>query len=160
MFSIFWFLIGLSFFLFGIYLLKQGLSLLNNFNLRNIIYRFTNTPLTGCITGTGLTVLLQSSSTVTVVSIGMVDAGIMTFAQALGIVLGTNIGTTVTGQLMAFDLEKWGLPLITTGLIFFIISKLLLSNSTTDQPVIANPGSIPIILIMLLFYVRKRDLYT
>lgn len=123
MFNLLGFFLGLSVFLLGLFLLKKGLGLLNNAKLKNIIYRFTKRPWTGCLAGILLTFLVQSSSAVTVVSIGMVDAGIMTFSQALGIVLGTNIGTTITGQLMAFDLEAWGLPLVALGLFLMIFTK-------------------------------------
>jgi phosphate:Na+ symporter len=121
MFNIFLFLLGLSIFLLGIFILKKGLENITNFNLRKIIANFTSTPLKGCLTGTIITALLQSSSAVTVITIGLVDTGIMTFPQALGIILGTNIGTTITGQIMAFRLESLGLPFTFIGLILVII---------------------------------------
>lgn len=117
------FFIGLAFFILGLFFLKKGLGLLNNARLKNIIYRFTKRPWTGCLVGTLLTFLVQSSSAITVITIGMVDGGIMTFAQALGIVLGTNIGTTITGQLMAFDLEAWGFPLVALGFLLMVFTK-------------------------------------
>lgn len=123
MFNIYIFFLGLCFFLLGLFLLKKGLGLLNNAKLKNIIYGFTKRPLTGCLVGTLLTFLVQSSSAVTVITIGMVDGGIMTFIQALGIVLGTNIGTTITGQLMAFNLEAWGVPMLVLGLLLTILTK-------------------------------------
>ncbi len=117
------FLLGLCVFLLGLFLLKKGLGLLNNAKLKRIIYGFTKRPSTGCLVGTLLTFLVQSSSAVSVITIGMVDGGIMTFAQALGIILGTNIGTTITGQLMAFDLEAWGLPLVVLGILLMLLTK-------------------------------------
>lgn len=117
------FLVGLFLFLLGLYILKRGLESMTSFDIKKTILRFTKTPLLGCLTGTFLTMILQSSSAVSVITIGLVDTGLMSFAQALGIILGTNIGTTITGQLMAFKLESLGAPLIFSGLIVIIGSK-------------------------------------
>ncbi|MFZ5942881.1 MAG: Na/Pi cotransporter family protein [Bacillota bacterium] len=125
MFSIFLFLAGLLIFLTGLYILKTGLKYMYSINLKTVINNFTHTPLKGCLTGTALTMLLQSSSAVTVITIGLVDTGLMVFTQALGIVLGTNIGTTLTGQILAFNLEKLGLPIIYMGLLLILFPGLL-----------------------------------
>lgn len=123
MLNILLFIMGLSIFLLGIFILKTGMENMATFNLKKIIANFTSTPLKGCLTGTFITALLQSSSAVTVVTMGLVDTGIMTFGQALGIILGTNIGTTITGQIMAFRLEAFGLPLTFLGLVLVISGK-------------------------------------
>lgn len=123
MHNILLFLMGLSIFLLGILILKTAMENMATFNLKRTIASFTSTPLKGCLTGTFITALLQSSSAVSVVTMGLVDAGIMTFGQALGIILGTNIGTTITGQIMAFRLEAFGLPLTFMGLILIISRK-------------------------------------
>ncbi|MFZ7103543.1 MAG: Na/Pi cotransporter family protein [Peptococcaceae bacterium] len=112
------FLIGLLVFLIGLYILKAGLDSAGSRNIKRIICHFTGTAFKGCMTGTILTMLLQSSSAVTVITIGLVDTGLMSFHQAVGIILGTNIGTTLTGQIMAFNLEKMGFPLLFISLFF------------------------------------------
>jgi len=123
MLNILMFFLGLIVFLLGLYLLKTGLGNITAFNLRKIIANFTSSTAKGCLTGTILTMFLQSSSAVSVITIGLVDTGLMTFRQALGIVLGTNIGTTITGQIMAFRLESLGVPLVFLGLILLILGK-------------------------------------
>lgn len=117
------FFLGLTLLLLGLYILKVGLEGIATINLKRIIGKFTSTPTKGCITGTLLTMLLQSSSAVSVITIGFVDTGLMSFPQALGIILGTNIGTTITGQIMAFKLEALGVPLLFLGLILLILGK-------------------------------------
>ncbi|NLT95025.1 MAG: Na/Pi cotransporter family protein [Clostridia bacterium] len=117
------FLLGLGVFLLGIYILKIGLENIATFNIKKMIANFTSTPLKGCLTGTFITALLQSSRAVSVITIGLVDTGIMTFGQALGIILGTNIGTTITGQIMAFRLEALGWPFTFFGLIMLVLGK-------------------------------------
>ncbi|MGI6226193.1 MAG: Na/Pi cotransporter family protein [Peptococcales bacterium] len=119
------FFIGLILLLLGLYILKIGLDNIATFNLKRIIAKFTSSTTKGCITGTLITMFLQSSSAVSVITIGLVDTGLMTFRQALGIILGTNIGTTITGQIMAFKLEALGVPLTFLGLIFIILGKKL-----------------------------------
>jgi len=115
------FCLGLVIFLSGLYILKTGLAAFNYLNLKKIIYNFTSTPLKGCLAGTLLTMILQSSSEITVVTIGLTDTDIMSFKQGIGIILGTNIGTTITGQIMAFNLEKMGFPLLFLGLSFLLV---------------------------------------
>lgn len=119
------FLLGLTIFLLGLYILKAGLEGLSSLNLKKVITGFTSTPFLGCLTGTFLTMLLQSSSAITVITIGLVDTGIMSFAQATGIILGTNIGTTITGQIMAYKLENLGLPIFILGLILFFFRNTI-----------------------------------
>lgn len=127
MLNLIFFSLGLLLFLLGLYILKIGLEEIATFNLKKIIANFTSTPIKGCLTGTILTMFLQSSSAVSVITIGLVDTGLMTFRQAFGVILGTNIGTTITGQIMAFRLESLGIPLIFLGLISLIFKKNLRS---------------------------------
>lgn len=117
------FLIGLLIFFLGLYILKSGMAFIKSQTLRRIINQFTRTPFLGCITGTILTAFLQSSSALTVITIGLVDTGLIRLTQALGIVLGTNIGTTITGQILAFNLENWSVPLLIGGLLIFVAKK-------------------------------------
>lgn len=117
------FCIGLFIFLLGMKAMRNGLESLAEKHLQSILLRFTKTPWRGMLIGTILTALLQSSTAVTVFTIGLVDAGLLTFTQSLGIILGTNIGTTVTTQLLALNLEDFAWPLVIIGLILTLIKQ-------------------------------------
>lgn len=106
---------GLLTFLGGMYLLRSGLKQVAGPKLQMILYKATATPLLGAATGALVTAFLQSSSAITVITIGLVDVGIISFHQSLGVILGTNVGTTVTAQLIAFDLAKYGWPIVLAG---------------------------------------------
>ena len=92
---------GLGIFLLGMVVMTNGLKALAGQTLRKSLGRFTKNPLTGAITGATSTAVVQSSSATTVTAVGFVNAGLLTFSQALGIILGANIGTTVTGWFVA-----------------------------------------------------------
>ncbi|MEW6663576.1 MAG: Na/Pi cotransporter family protein [Bacillota bacterium] len=102
---------GIGLFLLGMMQLKSSLAKLAGKSLHRWLTAATGSLPTAFLAGVILTGLVQSSSLVTVLTIGLVSARLMTFHQALGIVLGTNIGTTFTGHLLALDLDSWGLPL-------------------------------------------------
>lgn len=95
---------GLGLFLYGMNLMGMGLQKAAGEKLRRLIEILTNNRLMGVIVGTLVTMVIQSSSATTVMVIGFVNAGIMTLSQAVGVIMGANIGTTVTAQLIAFDL--------------------------------------------------------
>jgi phosphate:Na+ symporter len=114
---------GLSIFLVGMKVMRNGLESLAEKHLKTILLRFTKTPWRGMLCGTILTALLQSSTAVTVFTIGLVDTGLLTFTQSLGIILGTNIGTTVTTQLLALKLDDFAWPLIAIGFILILIKQ-------------------------------------
>jgi phosphate:Na+ symporter len=102
-------------------MLTDGLRLAAGDALRDILARSTRTPLRGVASGVLVTAVVQSSSAVTVATIGFVNAGLLSLSQALGVVYGANIGTTVTGWLVAavgfdIDLEAFALPLIGIGM--------------------------------------------
>jgi len=92
---------GVGLFLFGMTLLTEGLRSLAGSALRKSLTRFTKSPFSGAVTGAIATALIQSSSATTVTAVGFVSAGLMTFSQALGVIFGANIGTTITGWLVA-----------------------------------------------------------
>ncbi len=92
---------GVGLFLSGMALMTEGLRIVAGDAVRRGLARFAKGPLSGAITGAFATGLVQSSSVVTVMAVGFVGAGIMTFKQSLGIILGANIGTTATGWLVA-----------------------------------------------------------
>jgi phosphate:Na+ symporter len=105
-------LAGLAVFLFGLKMMEMSLSRWAGPYLHHILARFTETPLRGMATGTAITALLQSSTAVTVITIGFVNAGLMTFPRTLGIILGTNIGTCVTTELIGMNLTGMAIPIL------------------------------------------------
>ncbi|UCH12031.1 MAG: Na/Pi cotransporter family protein [Candidatus Omnitrophota bacterium] len=109
---------GLGLFIYGIRLMGEGLQRAAGERLRSILKSLTSTPLKGMLVGLGVTSLIQSSSATTVMLVGFVNAGLMTLKQALGVILGADIGTTITAQIVAFKLTEYALPAI--GLGFFI----------------------------------------
>ncbi|MDR6225057.1 Na/Pi cotransporter family protein [Desmospora profundinema] len=112
---------GLAIFFFGMQLLRIGLEQAAKEKLRSLLLRFTKTPARGLVTGTIATALFQSSSAVTVLTIGFVNAGMISFAQTVGIILGTNIGTTVTTEILALKVEDFAIPFMLSGAICYLI---------------------------------------
>ena len=97
-------LCGVSFFLFGMSLMGDGLkSVVGNRKLEAFLYKMTNTPLKGVALGTGVTSVIQSSSATTVMVIGFVNSGMMKLKQAIGIIMGANIGTSITGWILCLS---------------------------------------------------------
>jgi phosphate:Na+ symporter len=112
---------GLGLFLLAVRMITDGLKVAAGHNLRDILGRWTRTPMHGIFAGVGITALVQSSSAVTVATIGFVNAGLLTLYQALGVIYGANVGTTMTGWLVAamgfeFKLELFALPMIGLGM--------------------------------------------
>ncbi|WP_124727837.1 Na/Pi cotransporter family protein [Staphylospora marina] len=122
------FALGLVVFLFGLNHMRTGLEELAEDRLRNVLIRFTRTPVRGFFTGIVTTALLQSSTAVTVLTIGFVSAGMMTFAQSVGIILGTNIGTTVTTQILALKVEDLAVPLTVSGAVLWAVPSMTWSR--------------------------------
>ncbi|MFG6148506.1 Na/Pi cotransporter family protein [Halobacillus sp. B23F22_1] len=122
---IFEFIGGLGIFLFGLKYLGDGLQRTAGERLREILDKFTSNPFMGVLAGLFVTVLVQSSTTTTVLTVGLVNAGFMTFRQAIGVIMGANIGTTVTAFIIGIDVGAYGLPIIAVGsfLLFFFKSK-------------------------------------
>src|SRR5690554_343773 len=91
--------------------------------MRRILEMFTSHPLKAVLTGTAVTALLQSSSTTTVMIVGFVNSGLMTLSQAVGTIMGANIGTTITAQIVSFDIYALAFPLIGIGALLYFFSK-------------------------------------
>jgi len=113
---------GIGLFLLAIKLITDGLSIAAGNSLRNFLAKATRTPMRGILSGALITSIVQSSSAVTVAIIGFVNAGILTLYQAMGVVFGANIGTTMTGWLVSmiglnFKLALWALPLVGIGML-------------------------------------------
>lgn len=121
MYFILCFLGGLSTLLLGIYSISKSFEQYHQFRLKYLLRKFTDTPTKGFIFGTFATMILQSSSAITVITIGLVNARLLSFYQAVGIVLGTNVGTTFTTQMVAFDLKNFIFPIILVGIILYVI---------------------------------------
>ena len=96
-------LCGVSFFLFGMSLMGDGLKSVAGNKLEAFLYKMTNTPLKGVALGTGVTSVIQSSSATTVMVIGFVNSGMMKLKQAIGIIMGANIGTSITGWILCLS---------------------------------------------------------
>lgn len=106
---------GLGLFLYGMKIMSEGLQKVAGDRMRQILEVLTNNRLVGCFVGLVVTAIIQSSSATTVMVVGFVNAGLMNLAQSIGVVLGANIGTTFTGQLIAFKITKYALPAIALG---------------------------------------------
>ncbi len=114
---------GVGIFLYAIKLLSESLQSLAGNKLRSLIAALTKTPLLGVIVGTFVTVLLQSSSATTVMTVSFVDAGLMTLKQAVGVIMGANIGTTITGQIVAFKVKDFAYLFVVIGVLLNLLSS-------------------------------------
>lgn len=118
---------GLALFLLAMLLMTEGLTVFAGSGLRNLLGRWTRTPLRGVFAGILVTGVVQSSSAVTVAAIGFVNAGVLTLRQSLGVIFGTNVGTTMTGWLVSlvgfgFKIDVLALPILTAGVALRLMS--------------------------------------
>lgn len=112
---------GIGLFILAIGMMTDGLKLAAGSALRNLLGKWSQTPLRGIFAGFIMTAIVQSSSAVTVASLGFVNAGLIKMRQALGIIYGANVGTTMTGWLVAIvgfkiNIQAFALPMI--GLVW------------------------------------------
>ncbi len=133
---------GLGIFLFGIKYMSDGLRTVAGKRMREFLEKGTKTPVRGVITGALVTALIQSSSGTTVLTVGLVNAGLLNLRQAIGVIMGANIGTTMTAYLIGFKLEKFSLPIIAAGAIMLLFIK---------NKKIANVGQVVFGFGMLFF---------
>ncbi len=108
---------GLAMFLIGMKRMNDGLQKVAGHRMKQILKTITDTPLKGIAAGTIVTSIIQSSSATTVMIVGLVNAGIITLSQSIGVIMGANIGTTVTAQLIAFKISKYAWFFIILGAI-------------------------------------------
>ncbi|WP_314011057.1 Na/Pi cotransporter family protein [Pseudostreptobacillus hongkongensis] len=120
---IFSFLGGLGLFLFSIKYMGDGLQLSAGDRLRYILDKYTTSPFLGVLVGILVTILIQSSSGTSVITIGLVGAGLLTLRQAIGIIMGANIGTTVTSFIIGFNITQYALPILFLGSAFLLFTK-------------------------------------
>ncbi|WP_303720418.1 Na/Pi cotransporter family protein [Malonomonas rubra] len=106
---------GLALFLFGMERMADGLKATTGSKMQNILGHLTSNRLSGVTVGALLTAVIQSSSVTTVLVVGFVSAGLMSLSQSIGVIMGANIGTTITGQIVAFKVTKLALAFVAVG---------------------------------------------
>ncbi len=114
---------GLGLFLFGMKFLSDGLQKVAGTKLRRILRSLTQNRFRGIALGAAVTSIIQSSSVTTVMLVGLINAGIVSLTQAASVVIGANIGTTITAQIIAFKVSQYALPAIGIGAAMMIIPK-------------------------------------
>ncbi len=120
---------GLAIFIYGMNLMSEGLQKTAGDRMRNVLAILTRNPVVGVLAGAMVTAVLQSSSATTVMAIGFVSAGLMKLPQAISVILGANIGTTVTAQLIAFKVGDYAWIFVVIGfLLFFFVKKEKVQN--------------------------------
>ncbi len=142
-FDLFTMMGGLAFFLYGMTVMSSGLEKIAGGKLESILQKMTSNPLKSLMLGAGITIAIQSSSAMTVMLVGLVNSGIMTLKQTIGVIMGSNIGTTLTAWILSLS----GIE----GDNFFL--KLLKPDSFA--PIIALVG---VLMIMLKGTARKADI--
>ena len=120
---VFSFLGGLGLFLYGMKIMSEGLQKTAGNRLRQVLETLTTNRISAFLVGTTVTAIVQSSSATTVMVVGFVNAGLMNLIQAIGVILGANIGTTITGQMIAFRVTHYALPAIGIGVALKFFSR-------------------------------------
>ena len=117
------FLGGLGIFLLGMKNMSDGMQVVAGASLRHLIGYVTNNRFLATIVGVIVTCVAQSSSVTTVMVVGLVNSSAMELSQAIGVIMGANIGTTITGWILVLKIGKYGLPLLGIAALFFLFSK-------------------------------------
>lgn len=117
------FVTGTACLMYGVNEMSTGLEHMNLQKIKSALAKLTGRLIPAVITGTVITALVQSSTAVTVITVSLVNSGLMKLPQAVGIIYGANIGTTVTAQLMSFKVTDLALPVLAAGLLIRMISK-------------------------------------
>ncbi|AXN37571.1 Na/Pi symporter [Peribacillus butanolivorans] len=129
MYELILFLLFIAIFLAGMAVLRIGLFNMSGAALKTFLSKVTDRPWKGFFAGTIFTGILQSSSAVMVMTVGLVSAGSLTFPQTIGIILGTNIGSTFTAEFMTISLDRWIIPGVISGAILCLMPKVLLKSA-------------------------------
>ena len=119
---------GLAIFIFGMQIMSDGLHRAAGEKMRSILRMFSANPLVAVASGAAVTCVIQSSSASTVMVIGFVNAGLLSLIQAMGLIFGANIGTTVTAQLVAFKISWIIMPAIIAGLLMSFVKSQKVNN--------------------------------
>ncbi|MCP5093560.1 MAG: Na/Pi cotransporter family protein [Gammaproteobacteria bacterium] len=114
---------GLALFLFGIDQMTDALKAVAGERMRTVLATLTANRFMGALTGAFATAIIQSSSVTTVLVVGFTTAGLMSFSQSIGVIMGANIGTTITAQIVAFKITKIALLMVAVGFAFLFFSK-------------------------------------
>ena len=122
---------GLAMFIFGMNLMSDGLKLVAGSYLKKILEKLTQNRIVAMIVGAGLTALIQSSNAMCVMVVGFVNAGMMQLERSVGILMGAKIGTTITGQLIAFNISEIAPVIAFVGVAVTMFAK---------KPIVKNVG--------------------
>ena len=114
---------GLALFLFGMEQMSVALKAVAGDSMKRVLAKLTTSRIMGLITGAFVTAIIQSSSVTTVMLVGFVTANLMSLSQAIGVILGADIGTTITAQIVAFKVTKYALLLVGIGFLFIFVGK-------------------------------------
>ena len=114
---------GLALFLFGMDQMSDALKAVAGERMKSVLAKLTTNRYMGAITGAFVTAVIQSSSVTTVLVVGFITAGLMSMAQSIGVIMGANIGTTITAQIVAFKVTKFALLMIAAGFGMLFFSK-------------------------------------
>jgi phosphate:Na+ symporter len=130
--DIIWFAVFIAIFMYGLTVMRIGLFQLSSEKLKGNLVRIAGSPIKGLLVGAVVTAILQSSSAVMVITVGFVTAGLLTFRQSMGIMLGANIGTTVTVELMTIHIGDAAAPIVLIGFLLMLVPKrIFFSIGTT-----------------------------
>lgn len=115
---------GLALFMYGMQMMSTNLEAVAGNRMKQILERLTANRFLGVLVGAGITALIQSSSATTVMTVGFVNSGLMTLKQAVWIIMGANVGTTITGQLIALDIGALAPLIAFVGVMSLIFAKI------------------------------------
>ena len=114
---------GLTLFLYGVTRLSDSLQQVASERMKKLLARFTSHPLAGVATGTVATTLLDSSSVTIIMVVALVNSGLLPFTQAIGVIMGANIGTTISSQIIAFQINQYASLLLAMGFLAYFLGK-------------------------------------
>lgn len=152
---------GVALFLFGMSLMGDGLKKAAGEKLELILYKLTNTPIKGVLLGTAVTAIIQSSSATTVMVVGFVNSGMMKVAQAIGIIMGANIGTSITGWILCLSYIEGSngiAQLLSTTTISAVVSIIgILFKMISKKSTYKNVGDIMLGFSILMFGMQSMS---
>jgi len=114
---------GLALFLFGMRQMTESIKTVAGSSTKNLLARFTANRFTAALAGAIITAVVQSSSVTTVLVVGFISAGLLTLSQSIGVIIGANVGTTITAQIIAFKISQYGLLMIAVGFLIDVVAK-------------------------------------
>ena len=145
---------GVALFLYGMSVMGDGLKKVAGNKLEAFLYKLTNTPLKGILLGAGVTAIIQSSSATSVMVVGFVNSGMMKVAQAIGIIMGANIGTSITGWILCLsyiDGSSGIAQLLSTATISAIVAIIGIIFKTFVKKETYHMIFYPLVLITIKF---------